>query len=129
VPDCNAEHHGYELLATIEGTDTKFSCNLAHGLYSWMGAASEGGYLGADAQSFFSVVVAGVAGSYIVTLTADAGISTDIMIEPEQVVRISGDPGLAVPPSWAAAGSRWLRAARCRFRTSRSNVLATHALA
>ena len=32
VPACNAEHHGYELLATIDGTDTKFSCNLAHGL-------------------------------------------------------------------------------------------------
>ena len=32
VPACNVEHHGYELLATIDGTDTKFSCNLAHGL-------------------------------------------------------------------------------------------------
>jgi hypothetical protein len=53
VPACNAEHHGYELLATIDGTDTKFSCNLAHGLYSWMGAASEGGYLGIDSDSFF----------------------------------------------------------------------------
>ena len=61
MPECNAEHHGYELLATIDGTDTKFSCNLAHGLYSWMGAASEGGYLGADAQSFFSAVVSGAA--------------------------------------------------------------------
>eukprot|EP01046_Picozoa_sp_COSAG06_P068536 COSAG06_NODE_18268_length_895_cov_1.537688_1_plen_133_part_00 len=40
VPECNLDHHGYELLATtIDGTDTKFSCNLAHGLYSWMGAA------------------------------------------------------------------------------------------
>ena len=63
VPTCNATHHGYELLATIDGTDTKFSCNLAHGLYSWMGAASEGGYLGADAQSFFSAVVSGAAQS------------------------------------------------------------------
>jgi hypothetical protein len=42
VPACNVEHHGYELLATIDGTDTKFSCNQAHDLYSWMGAASEG---------------------------------------------------------------------------------------
>ena len=46
MPECNAEHHGYELLATIDGTDTKFSCNLAHGLYSWMGAASECEYDG-----------------------------------------------------------------------------------
>jgi hypothetical protein len=30
----NPEHHGYELLATIDGMDTKFSCNLAHGPYS-----------------------------------------------------------------------------------------------
>jgi hypothetical protein len=104
VPACNAEHHGYELLATIDGTDTKFSCNLAHGLYSWMGAASEGGYLGADAQSFFSAVVSGAAGSYIVTLTQDAGISTDLMIQPGQDVHISGLPSLAAAPSWGSGG-------------------------
>jgi hypothetical protein len=75
VPACNVEHHGHEL-ATIDGTDTKFSCNLAHGLFSWTGADSEGGYLGTDAQSFFSAVASGAAGSYIVTLTEDAGIGT-----------------------------------------------------
>eukprot|EP01046_Picozoa_sp_COSAG06_P012925 COSAG06_NODE_772_length_12432_cov_119.880159_8_plen_584_part_00 len=104
VPACNAEHHGYELLATIDGTDTKFSCNLAHGLYSWMGAASEGGYLGADAQSFFSAVVSGAVGSYILTLMEDVGMSTDLTIEPGQDVRISGDPGLAAAPSWGSGG-------------------------
>jgi len=102
VPACNAEHHGYELLATIDGTDTKFSCNLAHGLYSWMGAASEGGYLGADSASFFSAVVSGAAGSYIVTLRLDAGISTDLVIRPGQDVHISGGPGLAAAPSWGS---------------------------
>jgi hypothetical protein len=104
VPPCNAEHHGFELLATIDGTDTKFSCNLAHGLFSWMGAASEGGYLGADAQSFFSAVVSGAAGSYIVTLTADADIHTELVIRPGQNVRISSDPGLVVPLSWGSGG-------------------------
>jgi hypothetical protein len=69
VPACNAEHHGYELLATIDGTDTKYSCNLAHGLYSWMGAASEGGYLGADSASFLSAVLSGAAGAFVLTLT------------------------------------------------------------
>ena len=102
VPPCNAQHHGFELLATIDGTDTKFSCNLAHGLYSWMGAASEGGYLGADVRSFFSAVVSGAAGVYIVTLTADAGIGTDLTVVPGQDVRISGDPGLSEPPSWGS---------------------------
>ena len=100
VPVCNAAAHGYELLATIEGTDTKFSCNLAHGLYSWMGAASEGGYLGSDFASFFSAVVSGATGSYIVTLVEDAGIGTDLVIRPGQDVRISGDPAMQVGPSW-----------------------------
>ena len=103
VPECSVEHHGYELLATIDGTDTKFSCNLAHGLYSWMGAASEGGYLGADVQSFFSAVVSGAAGSYLLTLTEDAGIATELVIQPGQDVRISGNFGLAVP-SWGTGG-------------------------
>ena len=104
VPPCNMAHHGYELLATIDGTDTKFSCNLAHGLFSWMGAASEGGYLGADSASFFSAVVSGAAGSYIVTLTQDAGITTALVIQPGQDVHISGDPLLAEPPSWGGGG-------------------------
>eukprot|EP01045_Picozoa_sp_COSAG04_P005318 COSAG04_NODE_245_length_18929_cov_6.708391_4_plen_3740_part_00 len=104
VPACNAEHHGYELLATIDGTDTKFSCNVAHGLYSWVGAASEGGYLGADFASFFSAVASGAAGAYIVTLTEDAGISTELTIRPGQDVRISGDLGLSEAPSWGGGG-------------------------
>ena len=29
APTCNATHHGYELLATIDGADTKFSRSLA----------------------------------------------------------------------------------------------------
>jgi hypothetical protein len=62
VPACNAGHHGFELLATIDGSDTKFSCNLAHGLFSWMGAASMGIYLGDDFASFFSSVISGAAG-------------------------------------------------------------------
>jgi hypothetical protein len=36
VPLCNATHHGYELLATIDGTDRKYSCSLADGDFSWL---------------------------------------------------------------------------------------------
>jgi hypothetical protein len=106
VPVCNLDHHGYELLATIDGTDTKFSCNVAHSLYSWMGAASEGGYLGSDFASFFSAVVSGAAGSYIVALAADAGISTDLRIEPGQDVHISGEQSLpgAIVTDWGQGG-------------------------
>jgi hypothetical protein len=104
VPTCNATHHGYVLLATIDGTDTKFSCDLAHGIFSWMGAASEGGYLGGDVSSFFSAVVSGAAGIYLVTLTEDVAISTDLMIQPGQVVKITGNLGLSVAPSWGNGG-------------------------
>lgn len=92
------------LLLNIDGDDSKFSCNLAHGLYSWMGAASEGGYLGADAQSFFSAVVLGAAGVYILTLTEDAGISTDSTIHVEQDVQVMGDLDLSAAPSWGSGG-------------------------
>ena len=89
-------------LATINGTDTKFSCNLAHGLFSWMGAATEGGFLGADSASFLSAVVSGAAGSYIVTLAADVGISTDLTITPGQTVSVSGAASLAAAPHWGS---------------------------
>merc|ERR1711969_451999 len=95
VPPCNVAHHGFELLATIDGTDTKFSCNLAHGLYSWMGAASDGGFLGRDFASFFSAVASGAAGFYILTLFEDAGIGTLLLVRPGRAVHISGDPSFA----------------------------------
>eukprot|EP01043_Picozoa_sp_COSAG02_P046624 COSAG02_NODE_4380_length_5425_cov_171.848104_2_plen_803_part_00 len=104
VPPCNAEHHGYELLATIDGTDTKFCCNLAHDLYSWTGASSEGGYLGSDSASFFSAVTSGAAGCYILTLVADAGIRTDIVIELGQDVHLNGLLSLAEAPAWGSGG-------------------------
>jgi hypothetical protein len=90
VPACNAEHHGFELLATIDGTDTKFSCNLAHGLYSWMGAASEGGYLGADIGSFFSAVNSGAAGSYFVGIAQQIYMDAAMTIKIGQVVKMHG---------------------------------------
>ena len=90
VPACSADHHGFELLATIDGTDTKFSCNLAHGLYSWMGAASEGGYLGGDGMSFFSAVSSGAAGTYAVVLMASPPVGSTLTVEFGQNVNIVG---------------------------------------
>ena len=39
VPACHAQHHGFELLATIDGSDTKMSCEPHRGLFSWLGSA------------------------------------------------------------------------------------------
>ena len=44
VPACSPELHGDLLLANIDGEDSKYSCELHHSRYSWMGAASDGGY-------------------------------------------------------------------------------------
>ena len=48
VPECGRDLHGCLLLLNIDGDDTKLSCELQHGQYSWLGAASEGGYIGPD---------------------------------------------------------------------------------
>eukprot|EP01051_Picozoa_sp_SAG22_P005929 SAG22_NODE_370_length_11576_cov_83.771456_4_plen_2189_part_00 len=102
VPACNATHHGFELLATIDGTGTKFSCNLANEQYSWVGAAALGGFLGQNVAAFVSAVISGAAGTYVLTLTEDANVGTDLVIQPGQHVIISGDVGLAEAPRWGS---------------------------
>ena len=42
VPVCTATLHGFLLLLNIDGNDSKLSCELHHGLYSWMGEATDG---------------------------------------------------------------------------------------
>ena len=39
VPDCSESFHGYLLLLNLNGEDSKLSCELHHGQYSWCGAA------------------------------------------------------------------------------------------
>lgn len=39
IPECGASVHGFLLLLNIEGNDSKLSCELHRGLYSWVGAA------------------------------------------------------------------------------------------
>ena len=39
VPECSEAYHGYLLLLNIEGEDSKLSCELHHGFYSWVGSA------------------------------------------------------------------------------------------
>eukprot|EP01050_Picozoa_sp_SAG11_P019610 SAG11_NODE_3155_length_2644_cov_3.394106_2_plen_620_part_00 len=104
VPECNATHHGFELLATIDGTDTKFSCNLANMLYSWVGAAALGGFLGRNVAAFVSAVISGAAGSYVLPLMDDANVGTNLVIQPGQNVIISADDGLAEAPRWGSGG-------------------------
>ena len=80
------------------------TCNRVDGIFSWQGQASLGGYIGVDFGSFFSSVVSGAAGMYMGTLTEDAGVSTDLSIQPGQVVLVTGDRSLAQAPLWGSGG-------------------------
>lgn len=42
IPECTAQLHGFLLLLNIDGNDSKLSCELHHGKYSWMGEATDG---------------------------------------------------------------------------------------
>ena len=104
VPWCDASLHGDQLLLSLDGNDAKFTCELRNEVYSWVGPATDGGYIGADFQTFFSAVVSGAAGVYVGALLQDAGIRTDLTVKPGQTVSVSGDPSLARAPRWGAGG-------------------------
>ena len=97
VPTCTADLHGVLLLLNIDGEDSKLSCELHHALYSWVGAATDGGYLGSDIRTLVSAVVSGAAGVYVGMLVEDAGISTALVVTPGQSVSVTGDPSLPAP--------------------------------
>ena len=53
----------------IDGQGTTMTCNRYDGTFSWQGLASLGGYVktdGADYGAFFSAVVSGAAGVYVI---------------------------------------------------------------
>ena len=60
VPRCSEALHGVQLLANIHGEDVKYTCELHQALYSWLGGATDGGFIGADIKSFISAVYTGV---------------------------------------------------------------------
>jgi len=100
VPACNADLHGDLLLANIDGEDSKYSCELHHSKYSWMGSAADGGYLGSDLLAVVASVLSGAAGEYNLAVEEDGDIDTDVTIEPGMHVSIRGDAGLVDAPSW-----------------------------
>ena len=60
VPRCGEALHGVQLLANIHGEDVKYTCELHQALYSWLGGATDGGFIGTDIKSFISAVYGGV---------------------------------------------------------------------
>eukprot|EP01043_Picozoa_sp_COSAG02_P022963 COSAG02_NODE_1211_length_13860_cov_3.931618_2_plen_1693_part_00 len=98
IPECAELTHGFLLLLNIDGEDRKFSCQLHHAVYSWLGGAGDGGYIGSDALAFVSALTAAAPGAFFLTLLADAGINHVLIVTPGQSVSIIGDRLLAHAP-------------------------------
>jgi hypothetical protein len=61
IPACAMTCYGDELLLSLDGDDTKMSCEMRNGLLSWI--ALNGGFLGPDALTFSSSLNSGAAGT------------------------------------------------------------------
>eukprot|EP01052_Picozoa_sp_SAG31_P020340 SAG31_NODE_1524_length_8006_cov_11.768812_3_plen_703_part_00 len=105
VPQCNRLTYGFLLSIEIDGRGTVMTCNVMDMLYAWVGQASLGGYIGEIFEAFFSSVVSGAAGTYMITLREDHDVRTELTMRPGQVVVISGDRSLQQPPTWGEGGS------------------------
>jgi hypothetical protein len=79
-------------------------CELSNFIFSWIGAAALGGFLGEDVVAFVSAVISGAAGTYVLTMMGDADVGTDLPIQPGQHAAISGDPSLGEAPAWGSGG-------------------------
>eukprot|EP01050_Picozoa_sp_SAG11_P001488 SAG11_NODE_64_length_18817_cov_64.238327_7_plen_938_part_00 len=104
VPQCNRLTYGFLLSIEIDGRGTVMTCNVMDMLYAWVGQASLGGYIGEVFAAFFSSVISGALGTYMVKMTGSQNVHTDLTIEPGQVVVINGDMALPQPPIWGSGG-------------------------
>jgi hypothetical protein len=105
VPQCNSLTYGFLLSIEIDGRGTVMTCNVMNMLYAWVGQASLGGYIGSIFEAFFSLVVSGAAGTYMVTVTENEDVRTELTIRPGQVVVINGDRSLQHPPTRSMGGA------------------------
>jgi hypothetical protein len=102
VPQCSALTYGFLLSISIDGRGTVLNCNNIDGKFSWQGQASLGGYIGADILSLVSSIVSGAAGTFLGTVTEDAGVLVDLAIKPAQLVLLVGLRSLVAAPAWGS---------------------------
>ena len=104
IPECNTKLHGHVLLATIDGDDSSFACETHNGLYSWVGKASSGGYMGEDFRAFLSSIMTAAGGVFFLLSTeTNANVGFDLTIEPWQKATIRADPAVS-KASWGEGG-------------------------
>jgi hypothetical protein len=100
IPECTEELHGFIMLLSVDGDDVKYSCQLHHLLYSWIGGSSDGGYLGSDHIALLSAMLSAAPGLYALALLETAGVSVDLTVTPGMTVTITGDTSLPTAPLW-----------------------------
>lgn len=104
IPVCEEEVNGYLLLLNLDGEDTKLTCEVHHGLYSWVGGASDGGSIGEDHLTFISSINSGAAGTFVLRLKSSLSILSQMQIRSGQIVQLVGDRALPTPPVWGSGG-------------------------
>eukprot|EP01047_Picozoa_sp_COSAG01_P061164 COSAG01_NODE_7599_length_3123_cov_203.193867_2_plen_376_part_01 len=93
VPPCDESLHGDLLLLALNGEDSKYSCEVHHGNFSWVGPSGDGGYIGTDLRSWLSAVLSGAAGLFhVLASVAAAGVGVDVTIQPGMKVYVMGAP-------------------------------------
>jgi hypothetical protein len=105
IPKCSADIQGDLLLLNMEGDDTKMTCELHNLIYSWIGGAGDGGFIGYDMVACISSVLSHAAGlfSLILATSASTGIALDLVGGQSARIhsRLIGGP----PVVWTYTGS------------------------
>jgi hypothetical protein len=104
VPKCRESINGDMLLLNIDGDDTKMTCELhQHTLYSWMGAAGDGGFIGHDHAAFISSVLSHAPGIFSLIVSDSIEVGTAVDMVAGQSATIIGEA--EAPPVWTYSGS------------------------
>lgn len=100
IPECTETLHGYLLLLNIDGDDSKLTCELHNGFFSWVGAASDGGYIGSDSVCFGASVTSAAPGTFMLLVLVDAAVVATLTARQSQHVSIHGASTLQAAPAW-----------------------------
>jgi hypothetical protein len=90
------------LLLNIFGDDTRMTCELHQMMYSWIGAAGDGGFIGHDHNAFTSAVLSQASGIYSLMVAESVTTTVAIKLVSGQTASISSD--VEVPPTWGYDG-------------------------
>ena len=61
---------------------------MAHGLHSWVGPSSDGGYVGSDANSFLFAIIAHAPGTFVCLMQESVVMSEIVGLEPLAIAAV-----------------------------------------